>query len=99
VTYALLKSDFGLDLEVPIDQLCPPVPNRANYIYWLRDLLHNNSPQLLTSSSPLRGIDMYAPMRVGPQILSLSSRMGWGFCVCACVRVCARVRVCACVLA
>jgi 23S rRNA A1618 N6-methylase RlmF len=61
VTYALLKHDFGLGLEIPIDQLCPPVPNRANYIYWLHDLLHTNSPQLFeTPGTRVRGLDVYA---------------------------------------
>lgn len=58
VTYALLKNDFDLDLELPIDQLCPPVPNRANYIYWLKDMIQENSPHLLKGASPLRGIDI-----------------------------------------
>lgn len=60
LTYALLKCEYGLDLALPIDQLCPPVPNRANYIHWLRDLLAQNSPQLL--DEPVSGIDMYAPL-------------------------------------
>ncbi|ELR22561.1 uncharacterized protein ACA1_142640 [Acanthamoeba castellanii str. Neff] len=59
VTYALLKNDFDLELDIPIDQLCPPVPNRANYIYWLRDLLHRNSPQLCTGpDTRVRGLDI-----------------------------------------
>jgi len=56
LTCALLMHDFGLKLELPIDQLCPPVPNRANYIYWLCDLLSENSPDIAHSS--IRGIDM-----------------------------------------
>lgn len=63
VTYALLKHDFDLELDIPIDQLCPPVPNRANYIYWLRDLLHRNSPQLCTGpDTRVRGLDMCASL-------------------------------------
>jgi hypothetical protein len=63
VTYALLKNDFDLELDIPIDQLCPPVPNRANYIYWLRDLLHRNSPQLCTGpDTRVRGLDMCASL-------------------------------------
>ncbi|KAH8168589.1 U6 small nuclear RNA (adenine-(43)-N(6))-methyltransferase [Sarocladium implicatum] len=39
LTKTLLKLDFDLDIELPDDRLCPPVPNRHNYILWLKDLL------------------------------------------------------------
>jgi len=54
LTYVLLKDDYNLQLDIPIDQLCPTVPNRANYILWLADLL-KESADLPT---PIRGIDM-----------------------------------------
>jgi hypothetical protein len=74
VTYALLKHDFDLELDIPIDQLCPPVPNRANYIYWLRDLLHRNSPQLCTGpDTRVRGLDMCASLLLPHHWLTVSS--------------------------
>ncbi|KAF4447097.1 23S rRNA (-N6)-methyltransferase [Fusarium austroafricanum] len=43
LTKTLLKLDFGLQLELPEDRLCPPVTNRHNYILWLKGLLDSSS--------------------------------------------------------
>ncbi|KKZ62279.1 hypothetical protein EMCG_00448 [[Emmonsia] crescens] len=43
LTKSLLKRDFGLHLDLPDDRLCPPVPNRFNYILWLQDLVDSTS--------------------------------------------------------
>ncbi|KAK3306416.1 uncharacterized protein B0T15DRAFT_527135 [Chaetomium strumarium] len=43
LTKTLLELDFGLTLELPDDRLCPPVPNRHNYILWLKDLMDTTS--------------------------------------------------------
>ncbi|KAK4130244.1 hypothetical protein BT67DRAFT_452575 [Trichocladium antarcticum] len=43
LTKTLLELDFGLQLELPEDRLCPPVPNRHNYILWLKDLMDSTS--------------------------------------------------------
>ncbi|AEO67248.1 uncharacterized protein THITE_2116145 [Thermothielavioides terrestris NRRL 8126] len=43
LTKTLLQIDFGLKLELPHDRLCPPVPNRHNYILWLKDLMDTTS--------------------------------------------------------
>lgn len=39
----LLKLDFGLSLDLPSNRLCPPIPNRHNYILWLKDLLDSTT--------------------------------------------------------
>lgn len=39
VTQILMLHDFGVYLELPDNRLCPPVPNRMNYICWLSDLI------------------------------------------------------------
>eukprot|EP01083_Nonionella_stella_P289112 983932_1 len=54
VTRVLLKNDFHLDFDMPIDRLCPPVTQRLNYILWVEDLLAL-SPK---SSETVRGIDI-----------------------------------------
>ncbi|GKT59700.1 DUF890 domain-containing protein [Colletotrichum tofieldiae] len=43
LTKTLLKIDFGLRIELPEDRLCPPVPNRHNYILWLKGLLDSTT--------------------------------------------------------
>ncbi|KAH6612952.1 hypothetical protein B0J18DRAFT_71346 [Chaetomium sp. MPI-SDFR-AT-0129] len=43
LTKTLLKIDFGLEIDLPDDRLCPPVPNRHNYILWLKELMDSTS--------------------------------------------------------
>jgi len=38
LTEVLLHRDFNLRVSLPHDKLCPPLPNRLNYICWLSDL-------------------------------------------------------------
>jgi 23S rRNA A1618 N6-methylase RlmF len=39
ITETLLQEDFKLEVVIPVDRLCPPLPNRLNYICWIADLL------------------------------------------------------------
>ncbi|KAE8901302.1 hypothetical protein PF005_g7354 [Phytophthora fragariae] len=39
LTKTLLLHDFRLKWEIPINRLCPPLPNRLNYLHWIEDLL------------------------------------------------------------
>jgi 23S rRNA A1618 N6-methylase RlmF len=43
VTRALLKRDFDLEWQQPLQHLCPPVPGRLNYLLWLEDLVQQDS--------------------------------------------------------
>ncbi|KAM7184850.1 putative DUF890 domain containing protein [Rhypophila sp. PSN 637] len=56
LTRTLLKQDFGLQIELPDDRLCPPVPNRHNYILWLKMLLDTSSYR--EPGGKLRGLDI-----------------------------------------
>ena len=36
---ALLNYHYGVQWKIPRGYLCPPIPGRADYIHYLRDLL------------------------------------------------------------
>ncbi|KAI2472493.1 hypothetical protein F4781DRAFT_420102 [Annulohypoxylon bovei var. microspora] len=59
LTKTLLKLDFGLVVDLPTDRLCPPVPNRHNYIIWLKDLIDS-------TSSSTSCLDLGEPSRERP---------------------------------
>ncbi|KAK4688642.1 U6 snRNA m6A methyltransferase, partial [Tremellales sp. Uapishka_1] len=54
LTRCLLKEDFGLDVDLRIDRLCPTLANRLDYLLHLLDL----EPFLHSESGPLRVIDI-----------------------------------------
>jgi 23S rRNA (adenine1618-N6)-methyltransferase len=61
LTKALLKRDLDLSIELPEDRLCPPVPNRFNYVLWIQDLLDSTSDDFRERYDPTRkviGLDM-----------------------------------------
>lgn len=61
LTKALLLRDFNLSIELPEGRLCPPVPNRFNYVIWLQDLLDSTSDDFREKHNPDRevvGLDM-----------------------------------------
>uniref|UniRef100_A0A8C2K0L5 U6 small nuclear RNA (adenine-(43)-N(6))-methyltransferase n=1 Tax=Cyprinus carpio TaxID=7962 RepID=A0A8C2K0L5_CYPCA len=51
LTCTLLKEDFGLTIEIPLERLIPTVPLRLNYIHWVEDLTGGQG-------NPRRGIDI-----------------------------------------
>ncbi len=42
---ALLLKDFHVNVDIPENHLCPPLPNRINYLCWISDLLENSSSE------------------------------------------------------
>ncbi|CAG9813635.1 unnamed protein product [Phaedon cochleariae] len=49
----LLKNDFGLEVEMPLNKLIPTIPLRLNYILWLEDLM-----SLTGKKEGVKGIDI-----------------------------------------
>jgi 23S rRNA (adenine1618-N6)-methyltransferase len=44
LTRAILDKEFGLKLpSMPEENLVPPVPNRLNYVLWIKTLIHESS--------------------------------------------------------
>ena len=74
LTTVLLRNDFGVDWTMPRDRLCPPVPNRLNYICWLSELLALRAP----TREPVRGIDIGTGASLIYPALGVSA-MGWSF--------------------
>src|SRR5260221_14047574 len=51
--------DFGIQLQIPQDRRCPPVPNRMNYVLWIQDIVKaSESLRAEVAVRNIRGIDM-----------------------------------------
>jgi len=46
-------------LEIPEDRLCPPVPNRMNYVLWIQDVVNAVKTHVDSEISPIHGLDVY----------------------------------------
>uniref|UniRef100_A0A8C9T1E1 U6 small nuclear RNA (adenine-(43)-N(6))-methyltransferase n=1 Tax=Scleropages formosus TaxID=113540 RepID=A0A8C9T1E1_SCLFO len=58
LTCTLLKEDFGLSIEIPLERLIPTVPLRLNYIHWVEDLIGSIDGDETAVEGPRRGIDI-----------------------------------------
>ncbi|KAK2745665.1 hypothetical protein FQN57_003561 [Myotisia sp. PD_48] len=82
LTASLLHRDFGLDIDLPDDRLCPPVPNRFNYIRWIQDLIDCTSPEYHEGYDPNRdiaGLDIGTGASCIYPLLGVSGREKWRF--------------------
>lgn len=89
LTLSLLKRDFGLTLDLPNTRLCPPIPNRLNYILWLQDLIDQTSPSSASIAShststydpsrPVLAIDIGTGSSVIYPLLGTIQRPNWRF--------------------
>lgn len=80
---AILKVDFGLELDVPDDRLCPPIPNRWNYVYWIQRLIDSTSPGYSNRYDPTRkvvGLDIGVGASAIYTMLCLQTRDSWTMC-------------------
>jgi 23S rRNA (adenine1618-N6)-methyltransferase len=80
---AILVADFGLQLEVPDDRLCPPIPNRWNYVSWIQGLIDSTSPDYSDRYDPDRkviGLDIGTGASAIYTMLCLQSRSNWTMC-------------------
>ncbi|KUJ16479.1 DUF890 domain protein [Mollisia scopiformis] len=82
LTKSLLKRDFKLKLSLPPDRLCPPVPNRLNYIIWIQNLLDTTSDSYNDKYDPERevlGLDIGTGASAIYPLLGCSQRPQWRF--------------------
>ncbi|PYH87669.1 DUF890 domain protein [Aspergillus ellipticus CBS 707.79] len=82
LTTSLLQRDFDLTVEIPGNRLCPPVPNRLNYILWLQDLLDTTGDQYQDDYDPDRevvGLDIGTGCCSIYPLLGCSMRPHWSF--------------------
>ncbi|GLA31896.1 hypothetical protein AnigIFM63326_010811 [Aspergillus niger] len=82
LTKSLLQRDFELKVEIPENRLCPPVPNRLNYILWLQDLLDTTGDEYRDNYDPDReviGLDIGTGCCSIYPLLGCSMRPHWRF--------------------
>ncbi|KAE8360555.1 DUF890 domain protein [Aspergillus caelatus] len=79
---SLLQRDFGLSVQIPENRLCPPVPNRLNYILWLQSLLDTTGKEYRDDYDPGRkvvGLDIGTGCCSIYPLLGCSVRPQWNF--------------------
>lgn len=76
---ALLKSEYGiLEWDIPEQQLCPPVPGRADYLHYLADLLTSTNKGVPPKKNLLSVLDIGTGAN-GIYPLIGVSEYGWQF--------------------
>ncbi|KAI0349621.1 hypothetical protein OH77DRAFT_1594123 [Trametes cingulata] len=80
LTEAILLRDFKLKIELPSDRLCPPVPNRLNYILWLQDVVDTTALALGEDAArPVFGVDIGTGASAIYPLLGCRTRTNWFF--------------------
>lgn len=76
---ALLKSEYGiLDWDIPEQQLCPPVPGRADYLHYLADLLTSTNKGVPPKKNLLSVLDIGTGANGIYPLIGISE-YGWQF--------------------
>ena len=76
LTITLLRHDFHLEVDLPLDRLIPALPQRLNYLHWIEDLV-----SLFDYPKPtlINGIDIgTGPGCIFP-LLGVSLNKNWRF--------------------
>ncbi|KAI8897958.1 ribosomal RNA large subunit methyltransferase F-like protein [Globomyces pollinis-pini] len=71
---AILWRDFKVRLEIPLDSLIPPIPNRLDYILHIEDLLANSKHK-----KEIHGIDIGIGASCIYPILGCKTNSNWNF--------------------
>ncbi|TAQ89711.1 hypothetical protein B7494_g1974 [Chlorociboria aeruginascens] len=82
LTKSLLQRDFGLKISLPPDRLCPPVPNRLNYVLWIQGLLDTTSDSYSDTYDPERqvlGLDIGTGASAIYPLIGCAQRLKWRF--------------------
>ncbi|KAF2427370.1 hypothetical protein EJ08DRAFT_680969 [Tothia fuscella] len=82
LTKSILKRDFRLEMKLPDDRLCPPVPNRWAYVRWIQDLVDSTSKDFGKTPQAERdviGIDVGVGASCIYPLLGCASRLNWKF--------------------
>jgi 23S rRNA A1618 N6-methylase RlmF len=83
LTKTLLLHDFGLKVEILKGHLCPPLPNRINYLCWLSDLINataslSSGENIAANANKVRVLDIgVGPVGIYP--LLGHALFGWSF--------------------
>ncbi|CAO3651414.1 unnamed protein product [Cunninghamella blakesleeana] len=76
LTCCLLKRDFKLTIDIPLNRLCPPIPNRLNYILWIEDILNETSNN---NNQTVYGIDIGIGASCIYPLLGCQQNQNWKF--------------------
>ena len=80
LTRSILRADFSLQLELPPDRLCPPVPVRWNYVHWIQELLDTTSEnygERYDADRDVIGIDIGTGASAIYPLLACGTRPRW----------------------
>ncbi|KAG9018233.1 hypothetical protein FRB90_011802 [Tulasnella sp. 427] len=77
LTQALLHRDFGLEMHsLPNDRLCPPIPNRLDYVLWIQDIV-DEVAELDSGAPSVLGIDVGTGASAIYTLLACRLRSNW----------------------